>query len=69
MDMDFETKPLGYLDCLVLRHVVDKNDVVNEAARNVGIRALERQFRVICGHDHDNARTARGLTGIRRHGA
>ena len=63
VDDDVEPEVPGDVDGLVLGHVVDEDDLVDEVVRDVGVGALERQGRVVGGHDDDEVRAGR-----RRHG-
>ena len=49
----------GDIDGLVLRHVVDEDDLVDDVVRDVGVGALKRPRRVVGGHDDDDAGAGR----------
>ena len=71
VDDDVEAEVPGDVDGLVLRHVVDEDDLVDDVVRDVGVGALERQGRVVGGHDDDDALSlghARSIARRRGHG-
>ena len=62
VDDDVEPELAGDLDGLVVRHVVDEDDLVDEVVRDVGVRPLERPRRVVGGHHDDEARRGGGAS-------
>jgi len=54
VNRDVESEVVRDVDRLILRHVVDQNDVVNDVVRNVVVGPFERECRVVGRHhDHD----------------
>ena len=50
-----QTQTLGNSNRPIARCVIDQDELINHARRDVGHRPLERLLRVIGRHDHDHA--------------
>jgi DMSO/TMAO reductase YedYZ molybdopterin-dependent catalytic subunit len=66
VDDDIEAELPGDLDGVVVGHVVDQDDPIDDGVGDVCVGSLERPGRVVRGHDDDNARPFRGIGGRAR---
>jgi hypothetical protein len=56
VDMDVDPEPPCKLGGVVGTRIVDQDEAIGDAGRNIGDRALERGFRPVGGHGDDDFR-------------